>query len=87
MREAHLVADDGGDEATEEHRREVQLPLVREEPGGEEQRVAGKEEADEERRLGEDDQDQADFPIRAEGVEDLLRVEADGQHGEHGGAG
>ena len=87
MREADLVADHRGGEATDQHRREVQLSLVGEEPGGEEERIAGEEEADEQARLGEDDQNQADLPIRAEGVEDLLRVEAERQHGEHGGAG
>ena len=39
-------------------------PLRGEEAGGEEERVAGEEEADQQARLGEDDQEQ---PDRAEG--------------------
>ena len=46
MREADLVADHGGDEAPDEDDGEVQLALVGEEPGGEQERVAGEEEAD-----------------------------------------
>ena len=42
-----LVADHGGGEAPDEDGGEVQLALVGEEPGGEEERVAGEEEADE----------------------------------------
>ena len=48
--EADLIADDGGHEAPDEDGGEVELALVGEDPGGEEQRVAGEEEADQQAR-------------------------------------
>ena len=75
--EPDLVADHGGGEAPDEDGREVELALVGEEPGGEEERVAGEEEADQQAGLGEDDEHQPDLAVRAQVVEDLLRVEAE----------
>ena len=42
------------------------FPWLARMPGGEEERVAGEEEADQEARLGEDDQDQPDLAVRAQ---------------------
>ena len=44
--EADLVADDGGGEAPDQDGGQVELALVGQDPGGEEEGVAGEEEAD-----------------------------------------
>ena len=74
-RVADLVADDRGEEARRRARPQMlsrTCPVDGEEPGGEEERVAGEEEADEQPGLGEDDQEQPDRP---EGPQELLRVD------------
>ena len=89
-READLVADHGGREAPDEDGREVELALVGQEPGGEEQRVAGEEEADQQPGLGEDDQHQPDLAVGAQVVEDRLGIEAERENRReqvHDGAG
>ena len=60
---------------------EVQLALVGEDPGGEQERVAGQEEADEQAGLGEDDEHQPDLAVRAQVVEDLLRIQTERENG------
>ena len=59
---ADLVAEDGRDEAADEQDRQVEAGLVlgRRAAGGEQERVAGEEEADEQAGLGEDDEEQPD---------------------------
>ena len=79
--EADLVADDGGGEAPDQDGGEVQLALVGEDPGGEQERVTGEEEADEQAGLGEDDQHQPDLAVRAQVVEDLLRIQTERENG------
>ena len=81
---------DGGGEAPDQDGGQVHLALVREDPGGEQERVAGEEEADEQAGLGEDDEDQPDLAVRAQVVEDLLRIQAERENGReqvHDGAG
>ena len=58
-----------------------------EQPGGEQQRVAGQEEADQQARLGEDDEEQPDRGERAQPVDDLLGIEEveRGEQVRHGG--
>ena len=88
--EADLVADDGGDEAPDQDGGEVELALVGEDPGGEEERVAREEEADEQAGLGEDDEHQPDLAVGAQIVQDLLGIEAERENGReqvHDGAG
>ena len=63
-----------------EHDREVELALVGEQPGGEEERVAGEEEPDEQAGLGEDDEDQPDLAVGAQIVQDLFGIEAERQN-------
>ena len=59
-RVAHLVPDDRSHEAPDEDDREVQVALLGEEARGEQQRVAGEEEAEQQPDLGEDDEHQPD---------------------------
>ena len=62
------------------------LPLPGEDPRGEQQRVAGEEEADEQPGLGEDDEPQHDLAVRAQRVDELLDVDAEQrQWVQHGG--
>ncbi len=68
----HLVAGDRGDEAAHQDQGKVERALGGEKTGGEEERVARKEETEEEARLGENDQKQAD---RAKRDQELLGVE------------
>ena len=84
-----LVAEDRGDEAAHEQDGQVETGLVLggQQARGEEQRVAGQEEPDEQPRLGEDDQQQADRGPGPEPVDDLLGVEEveSGEDNRHSG--
>ena len=73
--EPDLVADHRRREAADQDGGEVELALLGEQPGSEEQRVAGEEEAEQQPGLGEDDQHEADLAVRAQRVDHLLRVE------------
>ena len=84
-RVADLVTGDRGDRDRHQQDPDVgQRPVGGEQARGEEQRVAGQEEADQQARLDEDDREDAE---RAEGLDQLLRLEParpEGQ-GERGG--
>ena len=66
---ADLVAGHGCHEAADQDHRQAQGALGGEEPGGEQERVSGQEEPDQESRLGEDDEEK---PDRAERDQELL---------------
>ena len=74
-REAHLVAQHRSDEAAEHHHRDVELSLPREDARGEQQRVAGQEETDQQTGLGEHDDPQRDLRVRTQRVDEFLDVE------------
>ena len=63
----HLVAGHGGHEAADQDHADVQLALGGEQPGGEEEGVAGKEE--DQARLGEDGDEKSD---RSEGFDEVF---------------
>src|SRR5690348_3483844 len=71
-RVAEGVAGDGGDEATDRERPDVQVALGGEKPGGEEQTVARQEEADQQPGLGKDDEHHAEH---AGGADEIVEVE------------
>jgi hypothetical protein len=55
------VAGDGGNDEEDVQRDDVQLPPGREQPGGDEQRVSGEKEADQETGFCEDDEEEPDI--------------------------
>ena len=57
----------------------LRSPFAAKQAGGEEERVAGEEEADQQTGLGEDDHEQPDGPER---VQELLRVDCVGDAGQ-----
>jgi hypothetical protein len=75
-RVADLVADDRGEEATERDDCDVEVSLRRKDAGGEEQRVTGQEEPDQQARLGEDDEKEPDRRPRAERFQEIPGVQA-----------
>ena len=78
-RVADLGPDDRGDEAADDDERDVEVALRCEQPGGEQQRVAGEEEADQQPGLGEDDQPEPDLAVGAQRVDDVLGIEAEAE--------
>jgi hypothetical protein len=84
---AHLIAHDGShrtDRGDDPERRHVPLAELLDrcargqEPGEEQQRVARQEEADEQTRLGEDDQPQGNDPA---GLDPFVGEVEEGEHG------
>ena len=75
--EPDLVAEHRGEHDAREQQPEIQLGLPGQDTRGEQQRIAGQEEPDQEPGLGEDDQPRDDFAVGADGIKDLLGVQSE----------
>ena len=83
---ADFGADERADEAADDEQRDVEVALTGEHTRGEQQRVAGEEEADEQAGLGEDDEPQPDLAVRTQRVDEILGSRpSSAKSGEHGG--